>query len=287
MQRIFAAKGRPTGHPLIVHVATADRVAAWTTAKGRQGERLALLAEAFWPGPLTVIVDRSGLVAAEVVGGRDTIGLRVPDHPVATAMLTAFGGGVAAPSANRFGKVSPTTAAHVASDLGSAVDLILEGGPSRVGLESTIVELVSDAPTLLRPGAVTATQLAEALGEAVVDGRSGESRASGMLASHYAPAAQVALASAETVPDAVSAHRGAGRTVGIIAPSRAGLAGEEAEAVWVLPDDADAYGHRLYDSLRAVDRAGVDVVLIVPPARGDLLAAVLDRLTKAAGPRPD
>lgn len=278
---IFAAKGRPTGHPLIVHVAAADDVDAWCAPDARQAVWLDRLAAAFWPGPLTLILPRNNRVAPEAVGDRRSIGLRVPDHPVATALLTTFGGGVAAPSANRFGRVSPTTAAHVAADLGPAVELILDGGSSRVGLESTIVELTGSAPTLLRPGGVTAAAVAEVLGVEVVDGRSGPSRASGMLASHYAPDATVSITGLDAVDREVATLTAGGANVGVIAPESVGV-----RPSWVLPSDADAYGHELYAALRRVDAEGLDHVLIVPPEHGDLLAAVLDRLAKAAGPRP-
>ncbi len=285
--RVFAAKGRPAGHPLIVHLAGVEHVPAWADLDEPTAARVQRLAKAFWPGPLTMILPRTDRVAPEAVGGRATVGLRVPDHPVALALLAAFGGGVAGPSANRFGKVSPTTAAHVLDDLGDRVDLVLDGGPTRVGVESTIIELVGPKPTLLRPGGVDLGSLARALGEPVLDGRTGESRASGMLRSHYAPDAAVELVDREALAARLGALDTAAATgsspplVGVIAPFPV-----EIEPSWTLPADASGYAGGLYAALRAADAAGVERLLVVPPADGALLDAVLDRLAKAAATRP-
>ena len=287
---IFAAKGRPAGHPLIVHLAAAADVAAWAELDGPTAVLVDRLATAFWPGPLTVVVPRSDRVALETVGGRDTIGLRVPDHPVAQALLAAFGGGIAAPSANRFGRVSPTTAAHVVDDLDGLVDVVVDGGPTDVGIESTIVELTGGPPTLLRPGAITAADIERALGAdvSVVDDVGGEARASGMLRSHYAPRASVELVAPDTLDETLSKATAddpseePGSTVGVIAPDD--LAPDHSPR-WLLPGDASGYARQLYGALRAADDAGVARLLIVPPVSGPMLRAVLDRLTKAAAPR--
>jgi len=286
VRAVFEAKGRPAGHPLIVHVASLEEARRWMALPDAATERrLAALAGRFWPGPLTIVVPRSDLVAPEAVGGRPTIGLRVPAHPVALALLRAFGGGVAGPSANRFGRVSPTTAAHVLADLDGRVAVVLDGGPTAVGVESTIVDLVGPQPLLLRPGGVPVAELETVLGEPVPDGRSGEARASGMLASHYAPRASVALvepADLASVLASARAERGeAGGVVGVIA-----TAVVDHQPSWVLPDEAGGYARELYAALRAADAAGVDHLVVVPPSHGPLLDAVLDRLTKAAAPRP-
>lgn len=284
VRAVFEAKGRPAGHPLIVHVASLDEARRWMADPDPATERrLTALAGRFWPGPLTIVVPRSGRVAAEAVGGRPTIGLRVPAHPVALALLQAFGGGVAGPSANRFGQVSPTTAAHVVADLDGRVSVVLDGGPTAVGVESTIVDLVGPVPLLLRPGGVPVAELEAVLGEPVPDGRSGEARASGMLASHYAPRASVVLVEpADLTPTlaAARAERGEAGVVGVIAPLAVGH-----QPSWVLPDEAAGYARQLYAALRAADAAGVDHLVVVPPSHGPLLDAVLDRLTKAAAPR--
>ncbi len=279
--RVFAAKGRPVGHPLIAHLASADHVADWGRLSGAIATRTMALAEAFWPGPLTVIVPRTARASSEAVGGKATIGLRVPDHPVALALLSGFGSAVVAPSANTFGRVSPTTAAHVLDDLDGLVDIVLDGGPTTVGIESTIVDLIGPRPALLRPGAITRLQLEDALGEVVVDGRDGPARAPGMLASHYAPDAAV-----EVVTDRgrlaakIAALERAGElddTVGVMAPAVV-----DHQPSWRLPADAAGYAARLYETLRDADRLGVERLLAVPPPKGPLRPAVLDRLTKAA-----
>ncbi len=273
VRRIFDAKGRPADHPLIVHVASAAALDDWSA---RRDPRVAALADAFWPGPLTVIVPRSDRVADAVTGGRTTVGLRVPDHPLTLDLLERFGGGVAAPSANRFGRISPTTARHVIDDLGDAVDLVLDGGPCRVGVESTIVEVVGPEVVLLRPGGVSVEQLADVLGGPVVDGRTGESRASGMLESHYAPQAPVTLARGDD-----PALTELGDSVAVIGPATG-----VGRRFRVLPAEAAGFAAGLYDALRAADRSGATHIVVVPPDHGPLLPAVLDRLAKAAAPRP-
>ncbi len=282
--RIFAAKGRPRNHPLIIHLAAELAAEPDLGGLGRSlGPEARALADAFWPGPLTVIVERGPAVVPEATGGRDTVGLRVPDHPLTLALLRAFGRGVAGPSANRFGSVSPTTAAHVADDLGQRVDLILDGGPCRVGVESTIVDTTGDGPQLLRPGGISAVEIESVLGRPLTDGRGGPSRASGMLASHYAPDVSVDLVAAEDLDAAIAAQTGRGdRKLGVIGPIEP-TSGPVSS--WRLPADAAGYGAELYATLRAADRAGLDHLLIVPPDHGELLDAVVDRLVKAAGPR--
>ncbi|MCP3993234.1 MAG: threonylcarbamoyl-AMP synthase [Actinomycetia bacterium] len=277
--KVFEAKGRPSGHPLIVHLADRSQVGAWSDLSPEQAGIVDRLGEAFWPGPLTIVVPRSELAAAETVGGKDTIGLRVPDHHLALALLGAFGGGVAAPSANRFGRVSPTTAAHVLDDLDGLIDVVIDGGPTEVGVESTIVELVSDQPVLLRPGGISVEQLNAVLDIEISDGRRGEARAPGMLASHYAPDAMVELVSSSQVVGSDLGSR-LGPEVGVIAPHEV-----DHQPSWCLSEDADGYARALYATLREADRVGVERLLIVPPAGGPLLDAVLDRLAKASSRR--
>lgn len=276
---IFAAKGRPSGHPLIVHMASPTDLDRFGTNVSPDAKRLA---EAFWPGPLTIIVGRSNAVAPAVTGGRDTVGLRVPDHPVALGLLERFGGGVAAPSANRFGSVSPTTAKHVLDDLGDVIDVVVDGGPSTVGVESTIVDMTGTDPTLLRPGGISAVEIEAVLGRPVTDGRSGPSRAPGMLVSHYAPRALVVLVDQLSTDAELGADDTAdqGELVGVIAPVAV-----RQQPSWVLPADAAGYAARLYATFREADRAGVTRLIVMPPVDGPLQDAVLDRLRKAAAPR--
>ncbi len=280
VRRIFAAKGRPSTHPLIVHLPHAAAVTDWVA---RLPPEAASLAEAFWPGPLTLVLPRSTRASDAVTGGQGTLAVRVPAHPVAQAVLRAFGGGLAAPSANRFGRVSPTRAEHVMADLGGAVDFILDGGPSSVGVESTIVDLSADAPALLRPGGVTREALEQVLGRALLSRETAEVRVPGMLPSHYAPRAGLVLASRDQARGVASQLLGSGRRVALCAP--ADLAPPEGVVHLHAPEDVQALARALYDVLRAVDAAGVDVAVMVTPDEGGLGLAVLDRLRRAAAPR--
>lgn len=275
--KIFAAKGRPAGHPLIVHVGSAEQVGEWADVSDA---RATLLAEMFWPGPLTLILPRTDRVSDLVVGGRTTVGVRVPDHPVARVVLDAFAevgsGGVAAPSANRFGHVSPTTAQHVLDDLDGRIDAVVDGGATEFGVESTIVELVGPQPALLRPGGVPRGAIEEALGCELVDDRSGPSRAAGMMASHYAPHAEVVVVPADEVVDAM-----VGAETPVVIGPVLDVALDGAAGLW-LPADSLGFARGLYAALRSADDAGADRIIVVPPTSGPFVAAVLDRLAKAA-----
>lgn len=279
IDRIFVAKGRPSDHPLIVHIAEGAAIDRWA----RDVPAVArILADAFWPGPLTMILRRSPLVPDAVTGGRDTVGLRVPDHPVARALLDAFAGGLAAPSANRFGQVSPTSASDVIADLGADVDFVLDGGPCRVGVESTILDLSGDEPEILRPGGVSRERLADVLGAAPGSwSGSGPARAPGMLASHYSPRATVEVVTEDEVVARSGLLAGEGRTVAVMGPRAiAGLADEVIELEPVgLGDD---YARHLYARLRQADRLGADVLLAVAPPAEGVGVAVIDRLRRAA-----
>lgn len=268
VRRVFAVKGRPADHPLIVHLGDAARLDEWADHVPATARTLA---GALWPGPLTLLVARSERVTDAVTGGRPTVGLRVPDHPLALALLRAFGGGVAAPSANRFGQVSPTTADHVRADLGDDVDVVLDGGPCPVGVESTIVDCTVDPPMVLRHGGVPAERLDALLGRPVARVAGGPSRAPGMLASHYAPRCAI-----ELEPDADSAVL------------RAAALRAEGRAADVLDPgvDAETYARHLYAWLREADARSLDVLVVVPPPDHGVGAAVNDRLRKAAAPRP-
>ena len=265
LRQLYAVKRRPARHPVIVHLGAAEQVDDWAADVP---DAARILASTFWPGPLTMVLRRTARVVDEVTGGRDTVGLRVPAAPLALELLAEFGGGLAAPSANRFGNVSPTTADAVRADLGSDVDEVLDGGPCSVGLESTIVELVGAEPVLLRPGGISVEQL-EAVLTAPIARADGPSRAPGMLPSHYAPRALVEIVEAGEVDERAAVLRTAGTKVVTLLPSRD------------LDDDA----RLLYARLRAADDDGADVVLAVLPAEEGIGAAIRDRLEKAAGPR--
>lgn len=282
VRRIFAAKGRPEDHPLIVHVASIAAVERWAMEIPAVAERLMA---AFWPGPLTVVLRRRHGVLAVATGGRHSVGLRVPDHPVALALLAAAEVPVAAPSANRFGRVSPTTAADVRSELGGLVDLVLDGGPSRVGVESTIIEVVGPVPVLLRPGGVPLEAIEDVAGVHVESAAVGPARASGMLASHYAPEVAVELVSGDELGGRVAGLVASGRSVAVLAP--AGPLELPAGVTRLgAPTDAEDYARCLYRRLREAEEAGVDVLVAVAPSSRGLGRAVADRLGRAAAPRP-
>jgi L-threonylcarbamoyladenylate synthase len=279
VRRIFAAKGRPQSHPLIVHLPDARSLDAWAVEIPERARRLA---DAFWPGPLTLVLKKREGVSHAVTGGQDTVALRVPAHPLAQAVLREFGGGVAAPSANRFGHVSPTTAAHVRADLGDEVDLVLDGGACAVGLESTIVDLSGARPALLRPGGLPAEEVERVLGEPLA-APSSQVRAPGLLPSHYAPRAGLLLVEPDAVAQKVAALVATGRKVAVLAPE--GTALPQAARAFVLPADPAGFARGLYATLREIDEAGLEVIVAAPPPDGGLGTAVRDRLRRASAPR--
>nr|WP_309891076.1 L-threonylcarbamoyladenylate synthase [Archangium sp.] len=281
VRRVFAIKGRPATHPLIVHVARAEEVSSWARRVPDEAWRLAA---AFWPGPLTLVLQRSARATDAVTGGQDTVALRVPHHPVALAVLDALGGGVAAPSANRFGRVSPTTAEHVRVDLGDEVDLLLDGGPCTVGVESTIVDLSGGAPAVLRPGGLAVEEIARVLGREVPVRTSATVRVSGSLASHYAPRAGVVLAEPSEVAARVAALRAQGRSVGVLGPPTIPLPPDVPR--YDVPEDPAGAARLLYMRLREADLHGHDVLVACLPRAEGLGIAVRDRLARAAAPRP-
>ncbi|WNG49749.1 threonylcarbamoyl-AMP synthase [Archangium minus] len=281
VRRVFAIKGRPATHPLIVHVARAEALSSWARHVPEDAWRLA---SAFWPGPLTLVLPRTARATDAVTGGQDTVALRVPQHPVALAVLDALGGGVAAPSANRFGRVSPTTAEHVRADLGDEVDLILDGGPCTVGVESTIVDLSSKEPAVLRPGGLAVEEIERVLGRQVPVRTSSTVRVSGSLASHYAPRAGVVLSEPADVVARVEALRAQGRSVGVLGPPSLTL--PQGVPRYDVPEDPAGAARALYTRLREADLQGHDVLVACLPRAEGLGIAVRDRLARAAAPRP-
>jgi L-threonylcarbamoyladenylate synthase len=283
--RVFTVKGRPQNHPLIVHVASADELSRWaeTVPPGARA-----LAEACWPGPLTILLRKSGRVPDATTGGSPNVGLRVPAHPVALELLQKFGGGIAAPSANRFGRVSPTKAEHVRADLGDDVEVVLDGGECQVGVESTIVDLTGNVPTLLRPGGVTREQLEALLGVALSTTPASGARAPGLLPSHYAPRARVEVVATERLAPRAAELAAAGERVALLASyddTAAALGSVKAAIFLDLGVDAASAAQRLYSALREADSRGATIILASPPKAVGLGAALLDRLSKAAGPR--
>ncbi|MBM7118423.1 threonylcarbamoyl-AMP synthase [Archangium primigenium] len=281
VRRVFAIKGRPATHPLIVHVASAEAMASWVRAIPEEAQRLAA---AFWPGPLTLVLPRSARATDAVTGGQDTVALRVPQHPLARAVLEALGGGVAAPSANRFGRVSPTTAEHVRADLGEDVDLVLDGGPCTVGVESTIVDLSQGEPAVLRPGGLAVEAVERVLGRAVPVRTSSTVRVSGSLASHYAPRAGVLLCEPAQAAARVEALRAQGQRVGVLGPEGLGL--PAGVPLYEVPEEPSGAARVLYTRLREADAHGHDVLVACLPRAEGLGLAVRDRLARAAAPRP-
>ncbi|HZX01921.1 L-threonylcarbamoyladenylate synthase [Kribbella sp.] len=276
--RIFKTKGRPPSHPLIVHIGSAAQLDDWADDVP---DTARLLAERFWPGPLTLVLRRGRRVPLEATGGLETVAIRVPDHPVALELLTAFGGAVAAPSANRFGSVSPTTAEHVRLELGDDVDFVLDGGPCGVGVESTIVDVTGPSPTVLRPGGVTREDLEAALGRSLAVPSTSTVRVPGQHPSHYAPRARVVLVDPDQLAAEVARH--ADQKVGVLLPP--GHAPIKAYAVVTIPDSLADYARGLFGYLRDLDQQGCDLILATLPPEEGLGLAIANRLRRAAGPR--
>lgn len=270
--RLYRVKRRPAEHPVIVHFAHADDAFTWAHEVPDAARRLAT---AFWPGPLTMILTRSMLAQDFVTGGQDSVGLRVPSHPVAQELLKEFGGAVAAPSANRFGLVSPTTAAHVREDLGGDVDLVLEGGPSEVGIESTIVDLSAGSPVLLRPGHLSREELEAALHASIAERTGAAPRHSGGLERHYAPRTPAQLVPTHELDRHIAQLK---NKVAVLAFSRP----DERVDCWLrMPREPKAYAQKLYAALRELDRAGCERILVETPPQTPDWEAVLDRLKRA------
>ncbi len=274
MKKLYAVKRRPADHPVIVHFASAEAAFAWAREVPEAARKLA---EHFWPGPLTLILKRSAKAQDFITGGQDAVGLRVPSHPVARELLNTFGNGIAAPSANRFGLISPTTAAHVRADLGNDVDLVLEGGPSEVGIESTILDLSGAGPVLLRPGRISKAQLQEVLGSPVGEKLESVMRHSGGLERHYAPRTPARLVPSYDLDKEIGRLK---EKVAVLAFSRP----DERVDYWLrMPREPQAYAQKLYAALRELDTAGCDEILVEAPPQAPEWAAVRDRLQRACG----
>ncbi|HXA47117.1 MAG TPA: L-threonylcarbamoyladenylate synthase [Burkholderiaceae bacterium] len=277
---IYAAKGRPSNHPVIVHLAPGADLTYWARDIPAQAQ---LLIDAFWPGPLTLILKRAAHIPSAVSGGQDSIGLRCPSHPVAQALLRVFKlgkGGVAAPSANKFGHVSPTTAQHVRDEFGDELSCVLDGGQSDVGIESTIVDLSRERIALLRPGQISAEQIAAVLGVWPVAPDVTAPRVSGALDSHYAPRTPVALIASENLQSTLQDLATHGRRAALMS-----LAAQQSSHMITqhgMPADPVGYAHELYAALRAMDLAGADIILVETPPQDDDWQGINDRLRRAA-----
>lgn len=270
--RLYRVKGRPADHPVIVHFDSLERALAFAREIPDEAR---ILAKAFWPGPLTLILKRSERAKDFVTGGQPSVGIRVPSHPIAQELLKAFGGGIAAPSANRFGRVSPTTAAHVREDLGADVDLVLDGGPTEVGIESTIVDLSGGGAVLLRPGGISREQLEKII--PLKEKSAASPRHSGGLERHYSPRTPARLVPAHLLDREISLLK---NRAAVLAFSRP----DERVDYWLrMPRDADAYAKKLYAALRELDRAGCEAILIEAPPQAPGWDAIHDRLKRACG----
>ena len=278
VRRIFETKGRPAAHPVIVHLADAVQLANWAREVPAAARTLA---RRFWPGPLTLILSRAAAVSDVVTGGQDTVALRVPSHPVALQLLARFGGGIAAPSANRHGRVSATTAGHVRREFGAAVECVLDGGEAGIGIESTIIDLSRGHATLLRPGWITAGEVEKALGAPLAAPAANGPRAPGTLAAHYAPRTPLTLAEGDLALELAASLARQGKRVAVLARSKGRplLQGLEWAAA---PQDAAGYAHTLYASLRRLDEAGCDAIIVERPPQTPEWAAINDRLARAA-----
>lgn len=287
VRKLFEVKGRPAHHPLIVHIPGAE----WMTQWAQDIPQTAWdLARAFWPGPMTLILKKLPWVPAEVTGGQDTVGLRVPDHPITLALLYAFAtsgrpgrGGIAAPSANRFGRISPTSAEDVLEELGTHASVILDGGPCKVGIESTIIDLSRRTPVILRPGAISPKRLAEILGKAPAYGSEypdpNAPRVPGTVTAHYAPRTPTRLMSMPEILAYVDNHPN--ERCGILAYTLP--QNMSSTHIWrMVPPMPEAYAHELYGALRKLDRRCADQILIETPPEIPEWDAIRDRLTRAA-----
>lgn len=281
---IFRAKGRPADHPVIVHLPAAEALAHWARDVSALAQRLA---DIFWPGPLTLVLKRAEGVSDAITGGQDTVGLRVPGNPTALALLQAFGGAVAAPSANRFGHVSPTTAEHVIEEFSAGgVAAVVDGGPCAVGVESTIVDLTGSCPRLLRPGMIRIDAIEAELGVSLA--RAGDRqgpRASGRLESHYAPGAVVELVDAGVLAGRMDACAASSERIAVLARREAPTTA--ASVSWIeMPRQPVQFARALYAALRRADAENPDRILVESPPVTPGWEAISDRLSKAAGPRP-
>ena len=279
--KIFAAKGRPADHPLIVHIPDASHLERWARDIP---ETARVLADKFWPGALTLILKRQPGVSDAVTGGQDTVGLRIPNHPLALELLRAFDGGIAAPSANRFGRISPTTAQHVRDDLGDTVPLILDGGPCQVGIESTIIDLSGPRTVVLRPGMISAIDIGLVLGRVPMSPDDPLAppavRASGTLEAHYAPRTPLVLMPDDSLPIALRNAIVQKERIAVLATHPAPF--EMPRIMWHLaPADPAGFAHDLYANLRALDALGCDRIYVQKPL-GQSWLAVMDRLKRAA-----
>jgi len=279
VKRIFTAKGRPENHPLIVHIGSIEQINDWAV---NIPDVVWRLANFFWPGPLTLILNKRPEVPLSVTGGQDTIALRMPDNPVTLSLLKAFGGGIAAPSANRFKHISPTTANHVLEELGSEVDLILDGGSCLLGVESTILDLSGEHFRLLRPGHISVSELETVLKTKLSNANASGVRTPGMMAVHYSPLTPAYLCANERFSGTLDKLAQVNKTVAILAYKYQPIS-KQAHFI-SMPERSAEYAQSLYAALRELDRLKLDIILVEQPPETESWQAINDRLGKATVP---
>ncbi len=279
LRKIFEAKGRPADHPLILHIDHVRFLSRWVADVPPDAEKLA---QAFWPGPLTLVMRRSEDASDVLTGGQDTVAIRIPSHPMALQLLTAFGGGIAAPSANRYGKVSPTRPEHVREELGDAVSIVMDGGECTIGVESAIVSLVGARPRLLRPGSITQAQIEAVVGTVDVGADAAAPRVPGSTAQHYSPSTAVAIVPSTLLESRIDTLLHDARRVAVLAqrPPRKAQTG----VTWInVGRRLDVYQRDLYANLRSLDKAGADLILVEEVPQKPEWVAVQDRLARCSG----
>ena len=288
VQSIYKAKNRPSNHPLIVHLANAKAIPRWASDFNEDAKKLT---DTFWPGPLTIILKKSDVAKDFVTGGQDTVALRCPSHPIAHRLLEIFdrgqGKGLAAPSANSFGRISPSTAQHVRDDLGEKpegkVDLIIDGGPCEVGIESTILDLSGDTPRILREGAIDSDQISSVIGKPVMHGTVYNSpRVSGTLKSHYAPKHKMEMVSVQDLPGRTQFLARQFKTFGLIAPEKIARRFKPVSEKTFAYSSVPELSVHLYQWMHDLDKEDIDRIFVVPPEYSPSSAGVLDRLTRAS-----
>jgi L-threonylcarbamoyladenylate synthase len=278
VRKIFAAKGRPPSHPVIVHIDDPRYLQRWVQEMPASAQALA---DAFWPGPLTLVLKRGPAVHDVITGGQDTIAVRIPSHPVARQLLNAFGGGIAAPSANRYGHVSPTRTEHVREEFGDEVRIVLDGGDSKIGLESAIVSCVGPVPRMLRPGSITATQLRAVLPTLVVGADPGGPRVPGSAVRHYSPVTPLNIVPGRELPKVIHEFASSEAKVAVLGLKPPSIA--TPFMTWINAGGRpDIYAHNLYTHLRTLDKAGARMILVEEVPEGERWDAIRDRLKRAA-----
>ena len=278
VRKVFELKDRPASHPVIVHLDQAKYLKRWVRELSPDAEKLAA---AFWPGPLTLVLPRAEAVHDEVTGGQDTVAIRIPSHPMARQLLDAFGGGIAAPSANRYGRLSATRAEHVQDEFGDAVKVILDGGECQLGLESTIVSCLDGEVRLLRPGSITLGQLRGVVGEVLIGGDKAAPRVPGSNASHYAPSTPLTIVPGGELDALAGSLSEGGQRIAVLA-QRLPLKTYET-VTWVNAGKrAESFGHDLYANLRTLDKAGCARILVQEVPGDERWDAIRDRLARAA-----